>query len=244
MKSPTVRIIGPGKAGLSFASALQSIGWDVRPPLGKEDDISNIETDLDFILITTPDHEIQSVAQNLNQTKATVAHISGATGLSSLLPHTKRASLHPLVSMPTPEIGKQRLLENTWFAIDGDPHIELIVDALGGQRFYVTDELRPLYHATACIASNHLVVLMAQVARLSNELNIPFDPFLKLSANTLEGLSELQPDEALTGPAARGDDDTVKTHLESLPQAERYLYECLLQGAKDITNQSIINESE
>mgnify|MGYP006262334771 FL=1 len=170
MKSPTVKIIGPGKAGLSFASALQSIGWDVRPPLGKEDDISNIETDLDFILITTPDHEIRSVAQNLNQTKATVAHISGATGLSSLLPHTKRASLHPLVSMPTPEIGKQRLLENTWFAIDGDPHIELIVDALGGQRFYVTDELRPLYHATACIASNHLVVLMAQVARLSLSL--------------------------------------------------------------------------
>ncbi|MEC7115186.1 MAG: hypothetical protein VXW76_01290, partial [Actinomycetota bacterium] len=120
MKPPTVRIIGPGKAGLSFASALHSIGWDVRPPLGKEDDISNIETDLDFILITTPDHEIRSVAQNLNQTKATVAHTSGVTGLNSLLPHTKRASLHPLVSMPTPEIGKQRLLENTWFAIDGD----------------------------------------------------------------------------------------------------------------------------
>ena len=151
MKSPTVRIIGPGKAGLSFASALHSIGWDVRPPLGKEDDISNIETDLDFILITTPDHEIRSVAQNLNQTKATVAHTSGVTGLNSLLPHTKRASLHPLVSMPTPEIGKQRLLENTWFAIDGDPHIELIVDALGGQRFYVTDELRPLYHATCLL---------------------------------------------------------------------------------------------
>ena len=154
-----------------------------------------------FILITTPDHEIRSVAQNLNQTKATVAHLSGVTGLSSLLPHEKRASLHPLVSMPTPEIGKQRLLENSWFAIDGDPKIELIVDALGGQRFYITDELRPLYHATACIASNHLVVLMAQVARLSNELNIPFDPFLKLSANTLEGLFELQPYEALTGTA-------------------------------------------
>tara|TARA_B100000214_G_scaffold370864_1_gene346229 strand:- start:2701 stop:3435 length:735 start_codon:yes stop_codon:yes gene_type:complete len=244
VKPPTVGIIGPGRVGLSFSLALRSIGWDVRTPLGKEDDISKIESDLDFILITTPDHEIRSVAQNLNQTKATVAHVSGVTGLSSLLPHQKRASLHPLVSMPTPEIGEKRLLENSWFAIDGDPHIELLVDALGGQRFRITDELRPLYHATACIASNHLVVLMAQVKRLSNELNIPFDPFLRLSATTLEGLSELQPEEALTGPAARGDEDTVKTHLESLPQAERYLYECLLEGAKELANQSIIKKSE
>jgi len=244
VKPPAVRIIGPGRAGLSFASALHSIGWDIRTPLGKEDDISNIEPDLDFVLITTPDHEIQSVAQNLNQTNAIVAHVSGATGLRSLLPHENRASLHPLVSMPTPEIGKKRLLENSWFAIDGDPRIELIVNALGGQRFHITDALRPLYHATASIASNHLVVLMAQVERLSNELSIPFEPFLQLSVNTLEGLSELEPSEALTGPAARGDEITIKTHLESLPNAERYLYECLLQGAKEIAHQSIISENE
>jgi len=244
VKTPTVRIIGPGRAGLSFALALQSIGWDVRKPLGKEDDITNIEPDVDFILITTPDHEIASVAQNLKQTNATIAHISGVTELGALLPHEKRASLHPLVSMPTPEIGKKRLLENAWFAIDGDSHIELIVDVLGGKRFYITDDLRPLYHATACIASNHLVALMAQVERLSNELNIPFDPFLRLSANTLEGLSELNTTEALTGPAVRGDEATIHSHLESLPQAERYLYECLLQEAKDIANQSIINESK
>ena len=55
MKPTTERIIGQGKAGLIYATALHSIGWDVRPPLGKEDDISNLETDLDFILITTPD---------------------------------------------------------------------------------------------------------------------------------------------------------------------------------------------
>ena len=78
---------------------------------------------------------------------------------------------------------------------------------------------------------------MAQVARLSNELNIPFDPFLKLSANTLEGLSELQPDEALTGPAARGDDDTVETHLESLPKRkDTYMNACYKERKISQTN--------
>jgi predicted short-subunit dehydrogenase-like oxidoreductase (DUF2520 family) len=244
VKSPTVQIIGPGKAGLSFYLALRSIGWNVKEPLGRKDNIGALNPDIDYILITTPDHEIPIVAQNLKVTEAIVTHISGVTGIGCLSPHKRRASIHPLISMPTPEIGKERLLRNTWFAIDGDSDAELIVDALGGQKFSVESENRSLYHATACIASNHLVVLMAQVKRLSLQLNIPFEPFLELSVNTLDGLIGLDPGEALTGPAARGDEQTIKSHLMSLPESERHLYECLLDEAKDIATQSIINESE
>ncbi|MBT94861.1 MAG: hypothetical protein CL431_02680 [Acidimicrobiaceae bacterium] len=244
MKSPTVQIIGPGKAGLSFYLALRSIGWNVKEPLGRKDNIGALNPDIDYILITTPDHEIPIVAQNLNATEAIVAHVSGARGIECLSPHRRRASIHPLVSMPTPEIGKDRLLRNTWYAIDGDSDVDVIVDALGGQKFSIANESRSLYHATACIASNHLVVLMAQVKRLSLELNIPFEPFLELSASTLEGLSGLNPAEALTGPAARGDEQTIKSHLKCLPESEKNLYKCLLDEAKGIAAQSIINENE
>ena len=83
--------------------------------------------------------------------------------------------------MPEAEIGKERLLDDAWFAIDGDPDAERIVDALGGNTFRVTDDNRPVYHAAACIASNHLIVLMAQVQRLSMKIDIPIQSFLNLS---------------------------------------------------------------
>ena len=85
---------------------------------------------------------------------------------------------------------------------------------------------------------------MAQVQRLCMKIDIPFQSFLNLSSSTLAGLEDLNPAEALTGPAARGDEETLKSHLESLPEKERYLYQCLAQGAKDLATQSIINESE
>ncbi len=244
MKTPKVQIIGPGKAGLSFYLALQSVGWDVLEPLGKASKLKDLDSDADFILITTPDKEIPIVAKALNKTKAVIIHTSGATQLDSLLPHKRRASLHPLVSMPEAEIGKERLLDDAWFAIDGDPDAERIVDALGGNTFRVTDDNRSVYHAAACIASNHLIVLMAQVQRLCMKIDIPFQSFLNLSSSTLAVLDDLNPAEALTGPAARGDEDTLKSHLESLPEKERHLYQCLAQGAKDLATQSIINESE
>ena len=83
MKTPTVQIIGPGKAGLSFYLALQSVGWDVLEPLGKASKLKDLDSNADFILITTPDKEIPIVAKALNKTKAVIIHTSGATQLDS-----------------------------------------------------------------------------------------------------------------------------------------------------------------
>ncbi len=43
------------------------------------------------------------------------------------------------------------------------------------------------------------------------------------------------PREALTGPVARGDADTVTAHLDALPEAERDLYRALAAEALRLT---------
>ena len=79
------------------------------------------------------------------------------------------------MSLPDPDTGAQRLAEGGVFAVAGDPVASQMVTALGGRAIAVEDDRRSLYHATAAIAANHLVVLCAQVSRLAAQVGIPVE---------------------------------------------------------------------
>jgi predicted short-subunit dehydrogenase-like oxidoreductase (DUF2520 family) len=96
----------------------------------------------------------------------------------------------------------------------------------------VADADRPLYHAAAVVASNHIVVLLAQVERLAGAAGVPMEAYLDLLRATVENVGEVGAVAALTGPAARGDTATILRHLEALPEAERPLYEALAAEAR------------
>ncbi len=116
-----MRIVGPGRAGTSLAWALTGAGWVVAPLLGRDDDLSGAAADVDLLVLATPDDTLRSVARSVDRVPATVvAHLAGSLGLDVLAPHPRRASIHPLVALPTPEIGSQRLA-GAWFAVAGDP---------------------------------------------------------------------------------------------------------------------------
>ena len=102
-----------------------------------------------------------------------------------------------------------------------------LVQELNGRPFAVADRDRMLYHATAAIASNHLVALCAQVERLAEHLGLPFDLYGELMTASLDNARRIGPRAALTGPAARGDVDTVDGHrhvLGMLSATEADLY--------------------
>ena len=96
-----VRIIGPGRAGSSLATALSRAGWEVLPALGRYDDLSAAAAGTDLLLIATPDQAIADVAHAVKPVERTVvAHVSGSAGLDPLASHRRRAVLHPLVALP------------------------------------------------------------------------------------------------------------------------------------------------
>lgn len=232
-----VRIIGPGRAGTSLALALTNRGWGVAPLLGRRDDPSHAAHGVDLLVIATPDAVIAEVAGKVEPVETTVvAHLSGALGLDQLEPHPRRAGLHPLVALPNPDRGSKRLV-GAWFAVAGDPLIRTVVDALYGRTFSVADEHRAAYHAAACIASNHLVALMGQVERIAAEADVPIAAYLDLARASLDNVAELGPIDALTGPVARGDEETVKRHLKALPTAERKAYRAMADAARTLRDQ-------
>ncbi|MEQ8719503.1 MAG: DUF2520 domain-containing protein [Acidimicrobiales bacterium] len=228
-----VRIVGGGRAGGAFALALGSVGWSVVGVLGRDDDPRDAASDVDLVLIATPDAAVAVTAATIEPDPETVvAHVAGSLGLGVLAGHPRRGALHPLMSLPDPEAGARLLLGGGIFAVAGDPLAGAVVDDLGGRTVEVSDEHRVLYHAAACVASNHLVALLGQVERLAEIVGVPFEAYLDLVAGTVANVGEVGPAAALTGPAARGDVDTIRRHLAALPFDERPGYEAMVAEAR------------
>jgi predicted short-subunit dehydrogenase-like oxidoreductase (DUF2520 family) len=228
---PRVRIVGRGRAGRSFARALRSADWDVE--LVGHEQAARAADGVDLLVLAVPDEFVPATAQVVEPVdSAVVAHMAGSLGLDALDPHPRRASLHPLVALPNEELGARRLLDGAWFAAAGDPLVTSVVSALGGHPLVVRDEDRAAYHAAAVIASNHLVALLAQAERVGAIAGVPLEAYVGLVRATVENVSTLGPRAALTGPAARGDEETIHRHLEVLPERERALYEILSEECR------------
>src|SRR5687767_11747186 len=115
---PTLRVVGPGRAGSSLARALGAAGWDVVEPVRRGDDPARAAQEVDLVVVATPDAAVAEVAAAIEPVEATVvAHLAGSLGLEALAPHARRAAIHPLRSLPTPDTD----LNGAWFAVAGDP---------------------------------------------------------------------------------------------------------------------------
>ncbi len=227
-RPPRVRIVGAGRAGGSFAGALARAGWWVDLV---HHDHPDPGSGVDLVLCCVPDPSVAPVTSAWPQHPDTVvAHCAGSLGLDVLAPHRKVASVHPLVSLPDPVIGARRL-GGAWFAVDGDPLVVRLVEAVDGRSVPVGDDDRVVYHAAAVVASNHVVALMGQVERLAASVGVPLEAFVQLARGTLDNVAAVGPAAALTGPVARGDWATVQRHLDALPAAERPAYRALADQA-------------
>ena len=146
-----------------------------------------------------------------------VIHLSGSLGLDVLQPHPRRGSLHPLV--PLPNAGHRCRAAPVGDHLCGGRrpgHRRRWPRPWGAGPWSVDDAHRAAYHAAASIAANHLVALIGQVERVAASVGLPLDAFAGLMRAATDDALALGPRRALTGPAARGDWDTVERHRAAL----------------------------
>jgi predicted short-subunit dehydrogenase-like oxidoreductase (DUF2520 family) len=142
-----------------------------------------------------------------------VAHVSGATPLRALDPHTRRFGMHPLQTFTRSRGAEQ--LDGAWAAVTAESDEARrcgheLAQALGLTPFDLDDDARPLYHAGAAIASNYLVTLHRAASRLFESAGAPPEALVPLMTRTIENGFEL------TGPIARGDRLTVDAHVRAI----------------------------
>jgi predicted short-subunit dehydrogenase-like oxidoreductase (DUF2520 family) len=217
-----VAIVGRGRAGRHLAVAFSAAGMGVTGPLGRGADGHGADT----VLLCVPDAEIAAAAAAI-ALGPTVGHCSGATGLDVLAPHPA-FSLHPLMTFTGD--GRPVRLIGAGAAVAGSTPESLAVarclaGALGLYAIEIAPEDRVAYHAAASIASNFLVTLEAAAERLAASAGVERRLLAPLVCATVENWATLGPERALTGPVARGDEQTVARQRDAVRQRTPELVE-------------------
>ena len=196
----SVRIVGAGRVGSALSARLRERGLDLR------------EDGAELVVLCVPDAAIPEAAAAVGP-GPWIAHVSGATPLAALEPHTRRFGMHPLQTF-TRSRGPEQL-DGAYAAVTAETEEARAVGfwlarTLGLEPFELADEERPLYHAAAAIASNYLVTLYRAASRLFGLAGAPPEALVPLMTRTIENGFQL------TGPIARGDWSVVESHIGAL----------------------------
>lgn len=209
----------------------------------------------DLTILAVPDDVILPLATDIVDSLCSSAgkaavHLSGAQDRNALQPLAKLASLrtgvfHPLQTFRRGPQAVQNVA-GTYFGIDADEplrtQLQQLARDLQGHPFDLAGIDRALYHAAAVFAANYPMTLLAEAIALATDAGLDEATarpgMTTLLAGAVNNLRELAPADAVTGPAARGDEGTIAKHLAALSQdpAAQRLYQLLADRTKRLVN--------
>lgn len=186
----------------------------------------------DIWLIATPDDAIADTGQALFESGVLragniVFHCSGALGSNALQltnAGIHSASVHPIHSFASPN-QSITTFAGSHCAVEGDSQalevLSSIFNSIGGLPFEIDSDRKVLYHASTVMACNYLVALLETSQQLLGASGVdpsgsnPLEPLIR---QTLDNFFSTDACSALTGPIARGDDNTVARHLAAFEE--------------------------
>lgn len=237
-------VVGCGRLGTTISLLSAELGVDLKAvwsrsgcPRGLpktktvEGDIENLFEHLGgaVVWLTVADDAIVPVARQIARhlrPADIVLHCSGmldsralrAAGIQGPV-----ASLHPLLAVTEPKAALANFSECAW-TVEGDfPAVAFakwMLGQLGVDPFEIQPEQKVLYHASAVMSAGLLDALMDAAFSLAEEAGFSGEQaralLLPLARSTLKNLESRDTAAALTGPVARGDEDTIERHLEAI----------------------------
>jgi len=186
----------------------------------------------DIVFITTPDGTIKEACDTIAlksgfNSGSVVLHCSGALTSTMLLSAktcgANIGSMHPLQSFASTEYSNNPF-SGIVTSVEGDKKAidaaSFIAADLGSGCVTIQTEAKILYHASAVVASNYLVTLLELSLNLIREAGVPEDDAFRglkpLIDGTLSNIGKMGVRNALTGPIARGDIQTIENHLSEI----------------------------
>jgi predicted short-subunit dehydrogenase-like oxidoreductase (DUF2520 family) len=180
--------------------------------------ISSIERKADLMLITLRDEAILSFVKDLGRVSCVLAHTAGGLSINELSRSADSFGvLYPLQSLRK-EIQNIPPLS---ILVDGNrtetrEYITKCAESIAGTVIPADDETRLKYHLAATLVNNFTNHLFAQTELFCKKENISFRVLQPLMEETVHRLRHVSPADAQTGPAIRGDGNTIDRHLALL----------------------------
>ena len=236
-----ISFIGSGNLAINLALAFEKVGHQIVEVYSRNlvhanelaDKLANCKpTDsLDFsnsaakfFIIAVKDEAISEIANNLIfQNNSLVLHTSGTTSLDALdliKNHAQIGIFYPLQTFKKDtliDVSEVPILiesKNEGSKID----IEKLAKSISKKVQFVNSEDRKTIHLAAVFASNFTNRMLQASEEILAAKNIPLDILKPLVQQSIENCFAMTPDSALTGPAKRGDINTINQHKKMLEE--------------------------
>lgn len=209
-----VQIYGRNEARITEIYALSKVGY-----------LSYVSqlTEADVYVICVSDSAISTVTRELNfPAGAVVVHTSGATPMSAIESSCdiRRGVLYPLQSFTR---GRRIDMRETPIFIEAEDRetmqrVEQLAKSLSDHTLHLNSEKRRELHLSAVFASNFTNAMLSATYELLGRSNLPLSLYAPLVRETIDKAfaPATTPMAAQTGPAKRGDTETMKSHVEAI----------------------------
>lgn len=241
-----IGIIGAGNVAFVFSKVLKNNGLNPKYILIRnKEKISEVEKsfgietivdyktilDCDLIIIAVKDDAIADVASNLNNYKGFLVHTSGTQKSDILNCVECFGVLYPLQTLTKDfdvDFKNVPLLINA-SSTDGLLRLKKLAGLISNVVVECSDDDRSYIHMSAVYVSNFVNVMLQIGNKLLENKNLNVSVLESLVLETVRKSFALGPEKALTGPAKRGDINTINKHKLMLDNnlEEKMIYEML-----------------
>lgn len=248
MKS--VVIIGAGNVAFHLTRALLQNTINVRQVFNRTlskaqelgeannikytDKISELEK-ADLYIIAASDSAVEELSHYIPYDDTLVVHTSGSLSTKILKGDYRKGVFYPFQTFT-----KRKALryEEIPFFVEAENKededaLYKLADKISNEVHRVDSEKRRKVHMSGVWASNFVNHLYYIAQSICEEAEMPFDVLRPLILETANKIQDMEPFEAQTGPAKRGDSIILDKHMELLTDSrQQQLYQLLSDSIK------------
>lgn len=229
-------IIGSGNIAHFFAPRLQKKGHTIAQIYSPNivharfladtcnitnatDQLTAIITDADVYILAVKDDALPAVAAQLHFPNKVVMHCAGAIATDVLHPISEhRAVIWTLYSIKKHNLP---LSNKVPLVVEGNNNKAKqtalkLAKAISNVVIETDFTQRQMLHVNAVIVNNFTNHLFSIAQQLCTDNNLPFDILFPIIHQTLSQVQNISPSETQTGPAIRGDQQTIQKHIQLL----------------------------
>lgn len=199
-------------------------------------DFKNI-AEADLFIIAVSDTAIEPVSKYLTQVKGLVVHTSGSVSINVLSDNHRYGVFYPLQTFTE---NRKVAMKAVPFCLEANDEADLdllkkLAHTLSDKVYEVSSEQRKVLHLAAVFVNNFTNHLYHIGKEICDAKGLPFEILQPLIRETADKIEQLMPYDAQTGPARRGDSETIEKHLEELKiSGNKKIYKVLSESIRKL----------
>lgn len=242
-----ISIIGSGNVGHHLAKELSKVGVEVTHISGH-----NAQSDLELANVigagictieNLPKNQLaivcvrdEAIGEILNQLDESIpaAYTSGSIQINNLPERKDLGVFYPLQTFTKDR--ELKISEVPFFIeatnTDFSNRLIKLASTISDNVNLASSAERKNMHVAAVMVNNFTNHILHQAKTYSDEHNIDFNHLLPLLNETVNKLKSDTPFDAQTGPARRGDQQTIEDHIKSLEGSSKEIYKLISDSIK------------